>query len=162
MGTKCREYYIEPMRVEHLDEVLAIERASFPTPWSKYAFLGEIRDNRFAHYYVGLYNGRVAAYGGMWVILDEAHITNIAVSPEHRSLKLGKAMLITLMQKAAYLGADKITLEVRPSNYIAQSLYRSLGFVPTGVRKGYYTDTQEDAIIMWRYLGLPQVGQERA
>jgi [ribosomal protein S18]-alanine N-acetyltransferase len=88
----------------------------------------------------------------MWLIMDEAHITNIAVRNIYRGKKLGKRLLEELMRTASYLGAVKMTLEVRASNYIAQSLYTKLGFEPGGIRKGYYTDNREDAIIMWAEL----------
>lgn len=146
------EFKIIPMREEHLMGVLEVEQLSFPTPWSKQAFLGELRDNELAHYYVCLQGEKVAGYAGMWIIYDEAHVTNIAVHPDFRGQKIGKALMLTLMEHALRLGAERITLEVRPSNKVAQELYRKLGFRPVGVRKGYYTDTNEDAIIMWRNL----------
>lgn len=147
-----KEIMIAPMKQEHLEQVLAIEARSFPTPWSRQSYLGEIRDNQFAHYFVCLREGQVLGYGGMWLIVDEAHITTIAVHPEYRGRDLGKIILGDLMAKAIGLGADKITLEVRISNLVAQKLYQRMGFVPVGLRKGYYTDTQEDAIIMWKHL----------
>lgn len=145
-------YRIVPMGESHLDEVLAIEKVSFPTPWSRSAFLGELFDNQFAYYYVCLKEGRVVGYAGMWIILDEAHVTNIAIHPHFRGRKLGKLLLMEIMRQAVCLGAEKITLEVRPSNKVAQKLYRQLGFVAAGIRKGYYSDTLEDAIIMWKHL----------
>ncbi|HHX51422.1 MAG TPA: ribosomal protein S18-alanine N-acetyltransferase [Clostridia bacterium] len=145
-------YQVVPMGENHLDEVLAIESASFPTPWSRNAFLGELFDNQFAYYYVCLKEGRVVGYVGMWIILDEAHVTNIAIHPFFRGRKLGKLLLTEIMGRAVCLGADKITLEVRPSNKVARSLYRQLGFVAAGIRKGYYSDTREDAIVMWKHL----------
>ncbi|WP_227764696.1 ribosomal protein S18-alanine N-acetyltransferase [Zhaonella formicivorans] len=146
------EYKIIPMQEKHIPGVLEIERVSFPTPWSGQAFLGELKDNDFAHYYVCVHGDEVAGYAGMWIIIDEAHVTNIAVHPNFRGKKLGKALLVNLMQEAMFLGAERMTLEVRPSNTVAQELYRKTGFTPVGVRKGYYTDTNEDAIIMWRNL----------
>lgn len=149
---KVDETVFAPMEVKHLPQVLDIEQRSFPTPWSKKAFMGELRHNRFAHYYVCLLSDRVVGYAGMWVILDEAHVTNIAVDPHYRRKDLGKQLLLYLIQCTLYYGADKITLEVRPSNTGAQKLYRELGFADVGVRKGYYTDNNEDAIIMWKHL----------
>lgn len=146
------EFMIVPMREEHLEQVLAIEEVSFPTPWSRNSYLRELSDNQFAHYYVCLQGDRVVGYMGMWLIIDEAHITTIAVHPDYRGKYLGRFMLEELMARAAALGADKMTLEVRLSNRIAQRLYRRVGFVPAGIRKGYYTDTKEDAIIMWKHL----------
>lgn len=146
------ELMIVPMAEEHLDQVLAIEQESFPTPWSRNSYLRELSDNQFAYYYVCLQGEKVLGYMGMWIIIDEAHITTIAVHPEYRGRYLGKILLEELMARAVALGADKITLEVRPSNLVAQRLYRRVGFVPAGLRKGYYTDTKEDAIIMWKHL----------
>lgn len=146
------KYEIKGMLPVHLDEVLAIERVSFPTPWSRQAFLGELNHNGFAVYFVCLQESRVIGYAGMWVIYGEAHITSIAVHPDYRGQKLGRALLEKLMQQAVKKGADRITLEVRPSNGPAQKLYQEMGFAPVGVRKGYYTDTNEDAIIMWKRL----------
>jgi ribosomal-protein-alanine N-acetyltransferase len=94
-------------------------------------------------------NGQVAGYCGFWLILDEAHITNIAVHPEFRGKGYGKRLLQYVMERARRLGALKMTLEVRVSNHVAQSLYEKMGFVRSGVRKGYYTDNKEDALIMW-------------
>ncbi|NLC77048.1 MAG: ribosomal protein S18-alanine N-acetyltransferase [Clostridia bacterium] len=150
-GSK-EELVIIPMQKEHLDQVLAIEKVSFPTPWSRNSYLRELSDNQFAHYYVCLQGEQVIGYMGMWIIIDEAHITTIAVHPDFRGQRLGKTLLEELMMRAVMLGADKITLEVRPSNLPAQRLYRKVGFVPAGLRKGYYTDTKEDAIIMWKHL----------
>ncbi|HHW07310.1 MAG TPA: ribosomal protein S18-alanine N-acetyltransferase [Clostridia bacterium] len=146
------ELMIVPMAEEHLDQVLAIEQVSFPTPWSRNSYLRELSDNQFAYYYVCLLGDKVLGYMGMWLIIDEAHVTTIAVHPDYRGRALGRVLLEELMARAAALGADKITLEVRPSNHVAQRLYRRVGFVPAGIRKGYYTDTKEDAIIMWKHL----------
>lgn len=149
-------YRIEPMQAFHLDQVLQIERASFPTPWSRQAFLSEIHQNDFAHYYVCLSDGRVIGYAGMWVILDEAHITNVAVHPEYRGRRVGEALVRHLLGEARNLGADRMTLEVRLSNLAAQRLYQKLGFVPVGVRKGYYVDNNEDALLMRCELASPE------
>nr|WP_204618072.1 ribosomal protein S18-alanine N-acetyltransferase [Desulforadius tongensis] len=138
------------MQPEHLVEVLQIEKESFPTPWSYQAFVYEIMHNDFGHYIVALKGDRVVGYGGIWVVLDEAHITNIAVHPDYRHQKIGRRLMRQLMNKALELGADKMTLEVRPSNIYARRLYTRLGFKEQGLRKNYYSDTNEDAIIMWK------------
>ena len=145
-------YKIVNMDETHLEEVAKIEQVSFPTPWSKEAYYNELRENSLAHYYVCLAGEKVIGYAGMWIIIDEAHITNIAVHPDFRGKKIAQALLLYLMQEAMRLGAERITLEVRPSNRVAQHVYGKLGFCPVGVRKGYYTDTKEDAIIMWKNL----------
>ncbi len=140
------------MHSRHLSMVMQIEQASFSTPWSKRAFFGEIRQNQFAHYYVCLDDQQVIGYGGIWAVLDEAHVTTVAVAPEFRQKKIGCQLMLYLMQQALAKGADKMTLEVRPSNTHAKRLYKALGFEEAGIRKGYYTDDNEDAIIMWKHL----------
>ncbi|MBP8614198.1 MAG: ribosomal protein S18-alanine N-acetyltransferase [Firmicutes bacterium] len=141
---------ISEMTPKDLDEVLAIESQSYPTPWSRRAFESELRDNVYAHYFVARHEDQIVGYFGMWIILDEAHITNIAVSPKMRRQGIGEQMLRFAFDKARELGASRMTLEVRVSNHQAQNLYRKLGFVERGIRKGYYTDTNEDALIMWK------------
>lgn len=140
----------EEMRLEHLDQVLEIEKASFPTPWSRDAFRGEILQNDFAHYIVAVYDSAVIGYGGMWIILDEAHITNVAVRPDLRGRSIGKVLMMEIIRQAVMKGANSMTLEVRPSNKAARKLYHGLGFIERGLRKRYYSDTNEDAIIMWK------------
>lgn len=140
----------ENMNVDHLDQVLQIEKASFPAPWSRDAFLGEILQNDLAYYIVAVSDGAVSGYGGMWLILDQAHITNVAVGPDWRGKGLGKALMLEMIQLAAVRGAGSMTLEVRPSNKVARRLYHGLGFEERGVRKCYYAETNEDAIIMWK------------
>lgn len=136
------------MLPEHLDQVLGIEIISFPTPWSHRAFKFEITENDYAFYIVAQVNGRVVGYAGMWTVLDEAHITNVAVHPDYRGSGFGRALMVELLGRAAVLGAVKLTLEVRVSNNVARRLYKSLGFVEMGFRRKYYSDNDEDAIIM--------------
>jgi len=138
------------MGPEHLDQVVEIEQASYFAPWSRQVFSSEIK-NTFAHYIVALINGQVAGYGGMWLVLDEAQITNVAVHPDYRMNNIGKLLMLELIRRAALMGIFKMTLEVRPSNLVARHLYTALGFVEKGLRKKYYTDNNEDAIIMWKY-----------
>jgi len=140
----------EKMTVDDLDRVLEIEKLSYPTPWSRRAFESELRENAYAHYFVARQGGEVVGYIGMWVILDEAHITNIAVHPAFRRCGIGEALMRFSFDKARELGASRMTLEVRVSNLPAQTLYKKLGFQERGLRKGYYTDANEDAIIMWK------------
>ena len=142
-------HFVE-MTLQHLPGVLAIEGVSFPTPWSERAFVSELTQNAYARYVVALRGEAVVGYAGMWLILDEAHVTNIAVDPTERRHGLGDALLTELERRARTHGCRAMTLEVRPSNGTAQRLYRRHGFVPRGLRPGYYADTQEDAIIMWR------------
>ncbi len=144
------EVAFQPMMVDDIEGVHAVERTSFATPWSKQAFLGELTENAYADYIVAKVGVRVVGYAGMWVILDEAHVTNIAVHQSFRGRKIGEHLLLELMARAKDRGAKRMTLEVRRSNLVAQQLYLKLGFQAKGVRKGYYTDTREDAIVMWR------------
>lgn len=142
------ECIIRRMTLEDLDSVVAIERATFPTPWSKESFQQELTRNVAARYLVAEKNGQVIGYGGAWVILDESHITNIAIAQAHRGLGYGRQLTQALMQYLSNLGAAYATLEVRKSNLRAQNLYQSVGYMALGVRKRYYEDNQEDAIIM--------------
>jgi ribosomal-protein-alanine N-acetyltransferase len=147
------------MQLAHIPAVLDIERRSFPTPWSERAFVSELTQNAYAHYIVALLGPRVVGYAGMWLVLDEAHVTNIAVHPDFRGQRIGHRLLLELERRAAVHGCTRMTLEVRPSNVRAQRLYRQHGFQPRGLRPGYYTDTHEDAIIMWKEgleAGSPQ------
>lgn len=151
-GNKARTgASIRAMQLDDLPQVLEIERLSFPTPWSERAFRGELTVNSYAHYLVAELGERVVGYGGMWVIVDEAHVTNIAVHPRHRRSGIGRLLLKALLEQAADRGCDRVTLEVRKSNRPAQHLYQSYGFVPRGIRRGYYTDNNEDAIVMWKF-----------
>ncbi|WP_066638321.1 ribosomal protein S18-alanine N-acetyltransferase [Desulfolucanica intricata] len=140
----------EKMKVEHLDQVTEIEKKCFLTPWSRYAFTYEILQNDFAHYIVALVDNQVVGYAGMWVVIDEAHITNVAVHPNYRGKQIGESLMKQMFIRAALRGAAKMTLEVRRSNEPAKRLYTQMGFKEYGVRKGYYSDTNEDAIIMWK------------
>jgi len=141
---------IDRMRPEHLDQVAAIEALSFATPWSRESFQYELTRNDFASYLVALDGEKVLGYAGMWLILDEAHVTNVAVHPDCRGRGLGRVLMLELMRRAALAGAGRMTLEVRKSNHVARRLYEHLGFKERGCRRGYYTDTNEDALIMWK------------
>ena len=140
---------IDAMTQADLSAVLRIEATSFSTAWPANAFSNEIRDNKLAHYFVGRFDGRIVAYGGIWVILEDSHITTIAVNPDQRGLKFGEEMLIKLLDEAIARGASWITLEVRESNDVAQKLYRKYGFTTVSTRRGYYSDNGENALVMW-------------
>ncbi len=143
------EVIIRPMKETDIDEVHEIERLCFTSPWSKSSFRDEITSNICARYMVAEYRGKICGYGGMWLIINEAHITNIAVHPECRRKKVG-SLLLNFMMKSAHdeLGIMRMTLEVRKSNHAAQAMYRKFGFLIAGERKKYYDDN-EDASIMW-------------
>lgn len=144
------EVSLERMTLDDLDGVMAVEHTAFVTPWSRRAFVTELTENAYAYYLVAKIDGEVAGYAGMWLILDEAHITNIAVHSRRRGQGIGERLMLELMASAKAHGCRRMTLEVRRSNYPAQQLYAKLGFEPRGVRRGYYTDTREDAIVMWK------------
>lgn len=137
------------MTVEDLDQIMVVEHESFTVPWSKEAFYNELTKNKYALYTVAVIGDRVVGYCGMWLVLDEAHITNIALLPQYRGMKLGETLMRHVIETAKEHGAKSMTLEVRVSNTIAQSLYRKFGFQAGGLRKGYYSDNHEDALVMW-------------
>jgi len=146
---ESNELRIRKMTVEDIDQVYEIEQKSFPNPWTKQSFFQELTQNQFAHYFIIEYENIIAGYCGMWIVMEDAQITNIAVFPKFRGKKLGEKLLSYVKDFAKEKGAYHISLEVRVSNQIAQNLYRKLGFEVIGVRKNYYTDNQEDAYIMW-------------
>lgn len=131
-----------------IDGVLVVEEQSFTTPWSRAGFVAEMK-NELSHYLVMVHHGQIIGYAGMWIIVDEAHVTNVAIVPEYRGQKLGEKLMSALIEHAKNRGALSMTLEVRASNAVAQAMYAKFGFVSRGVRRKYYTDTQEDALIMW-------------
>jgi [ribosomal protein S18]-alanine N-acetyltransferase len=137
------------MTVDDLDQVMEVEVNSFTIPWSREAFFNELTKNQFAQYLIVEVDQKVVGYCGVWIIIDEAHITNIALLPEYRGLKLGEALMGKVMELAREMGALRVTLEVRVSNKRAQNLYRKFGFEEGAIRKQYYTDNMEDALVMW-------------
>jgi ribosomal-protein-alanine N-acetyltransferase len=139
---------VEPMTVDDVPDVHRIERASFPVPWPDYAFRQELQTNRLAHYLVVRVLDETVAYGGFWMMVDEAHITTFAVLPQWRRHGVGGRLLLEVMRNARDLGARIATLEVRLSNAAARSLYQQFGFRPVGVRPRYYSDNGEDALMM--------------
>lgn len=150
------------MNLDDISTIVDIERESFTAPWSEEAFRNELTQNLFAKYMVMELEGTVLGYGGMWLIIDEAHITNIAVRENYRGLGYGKQLLMEMMKTAHWLGALRMTLEVRVTNERAQSLYRKMGFYPAGVRPGYYSDNNEDALIMWVDLVPEDLGDSES
>lgn len=128
---------------------MAIERQVYPRPWSPNLFIAEMNEPRNRVYLVAKIGREVVGYGGLWCTGDEAHITNIAVEPERHRHKIGTRLLYELFQGALRLGASAMSLEVRVSNWGAQRMYARFGFRPVGIRKGYYQETGEDAVVMW-------------
>lgn len=139
---------IRPMRNADIETVSKIERQSFETAWSVQAYVTELQ-NPSAVYVVAEVNGRVVGYGGLWVIMDEAHITTVAVVPEMRGYKIGERLLAEMLYISRQKGATRATLEVRESNKPAQNLYKKYGFIWVAIRKAYYADTNENADILW-------------
>ena len=155
---------LDRMRAEDLDEVLAIERASFTMPWSRGAFLYEIQQNRVARCWVGrLPDGHVVGYLCLWEVADEVHITNVAVRPNARRQGIARSLLSSVLEDGRARGFKVVVLEVRPSNRHALRLYESFGFRVVGRRHGYYYDTGEDALVMEIALnGQPAPGNQAA
>lgn len=143
---------ITKMDASHIDRVLYIEEQCFPIPWTKEDFKREIFVNNLAHYFVAEFEDKIIGYAGMWHIVTEGHITNIAVLHDYRRMGVGQMLLSKQIEFAKQMQMIGITLEVRISNEAAQKLYTRNGFKPEGFRKRYYTDTGEDAVIMWLYF----------
>lgn len=141
---------IRGIKEEDIDDIVEIEKEAFSTPWSKESFITEIRDNLLAKYLVAEIDERVVGYGGIWLILNEGHVTNIAVRESHKGKGIGNMIVEGLICYCISQGIENMTLEVRKSNYIAQNLYKKYGFMEYGIRPKYYSDNNEDAIIMWR------------
>ena len=136
----------------HIDDIMIIENLSFKIPWSRQSVIDEITRNKFAIYKCARTEMKIVGYAGLWHICDEGHITNIAVHPEFRGIGIGSALMESLMEYAKNEGITGLTLEVRRSNNSAQALYRKFGFEDGGMRKAYYADNNEDAIIMWKRM----------
>lgn len=143
------EVEIAPMRRKHIRGVMDIEQQVYPRPWSPNLFLSELHAGRTRAYFVALSDGEVAGYGGLMCYGEEAHVTTIAVDPERHRQKIGTRLLYELIQEGRRMGAQAVSLEVRMSNWGAQRLYGKFGFRPVGVRKNYYQETNEDALVMW-------------
>lgn len=141
---------VRSAEVGDIDAIAEMEQICFSTPWSRESIAHELTGNSMAQYLVAELDGRIAGYGGMWVIVDEGHITNVAVLPQYRNKKIATLIMAVMLTAGERQGIHRFTLEVRSSNEAAKALYRKLDFKEEGLRKGYYQDTGEDAIIMWR------------
>ena len=135
------------MTLEDVPQVHEIELKTFHTPWSYQSFVDEMTTNKCARYIVAEEDGKVLGYAGAWLIFDEGHITNIAVDEAYRGRGIGIGVTQALMQYAANMGVQYMTLEVRKSNVVAQNMYKKLRFIELGVRKRYYEDNGEDAYL---------------
>lgn len=153
---------ISLMRVEDVEAVHAIEEACFAIPWSRESFLREVTENQCARYLVMREDGECVAYAGMWFVLDEAHVCNVAVRPDCRGKGYGKRIFTALIDLAKANSMAMMTLEVRRSNTVAQNLYHACGMLDVGYRKRYYEDNKEDALIMYRDFVYPEQSETEA
>jgi ribosomal-protein-alanine N-acetyltransferase len=140
---------ITRMRRRHLRGVMAIERQVYPRPWSPNLFVSEMTAGHGRAYLVALEARQVVGYAGLISYGEEAHVTTIAVDPERQRRRIGTRLLYELLHHARTLGAQAVSLEVRVTNWGAQRMYARFGFRPVGIRKGYYQETNEDAVVMW-------------
>ena len=148
------EIELKKMDLNHIDDIMVIENLCFSIPWSRTAFVEEIQNNKFAIYYVVEIDGHAYGYAGMWNVSGEGHITNIAVHPEFQKNKIGSILLRKMIELCSEYNIEALTLEVRKSNQKAINLYEKFGFSIEGIRKKYYADNGEDALIMWKKLIL--------
>ncbi|MEX2294443.1 MAG: ribosomal protein S18-alanine N-acetyltransferase [Acidimicrobiales bacterium] len=144
-----REVVIGPMRRRHLRGVLRIEQQVYPRPWSMGLFMSELASGASRVYVTARIGSSVVGYGGLMLVPDDGHITTLAVDPAWHRHRIGTRVLHTLTAAGIARGAKNLTLEVRVGNEPAQGLYRAFGFAPAGIRKGYYAESNEDALIMW-------------
>ena len=151
---------VEPMSFQDLDAIYEIEEASYTLPWPRGAYNSEITENACARYLTLKEDGVPVAYAGMWLVMDEGHVTTIAVRPDKRRLGYGEKVTEALIRLAADSGVTSMSLECRRSNAAARSLYDKLGFIVVGVRKRYYPDNDEDALVML-LSPLPEGDPER-
>lgn len=142
------EVNLTRMKRRHLRRVLTIESLVYPRPWSMSLFLSELSQKGTRSYMVARYQGEVIGYAGMMFTGFEAHVTNIAVDPSFHGRKVGTRLLYTIVTEAVGRGASVISLEVRVTNSAAQQMYEKFGFSVAGLRKGYYVETREDALVM--------------
>ncbi|EMR05379.1 ribosomal-protein-alanine N-acetyltransferase [Bhargavaea cecembensis DSE10] len=141
-----------PMQIADVPAVYRVETDAFSSPWTMEAFEQEMLTNEYAYYLLAQDGEEIIGYCGAWLILDECHITNVAVLSAYRGHGIGEALMREMMRRTARKGAATMTLEVRVSNDPALGLYRKLGFKDGGIRRGYYTDNGEDALVMWTEL----------
>lgn len=140
---------IRKMTLDDMDQIMLLEETCFSVPWSRESFIAELSKNMLAHYLVIEIEDTIVAYGGVWYVMNEGHITNVAVHPDHRKKGLGKKIVSAMIVNAKNSAIEQMTLEVRRSNEAAIALYTNLGFETAGIRPKYYTDNNEDALIMW-------------
>jgi [ribosomal protein S18]-alanine N-acetyltransferase len=149
--TEALTVHVTPMRRRHVRQVLRIEQQVYPRPWSHSLFLSELALRTTRAYFVARVGRDLVGYGGLMMSGEDGHITTIAVDPKWHRHKIGTRLMVVLARSALARGAENLTLEVRLSNLPAQHLYRRFGFAPVGVRKNYYQETNEDALVMWSH-----------
>lgn len=147
---ESRKLIIRKAAKSDVPAVEEVEKACFSVPWSYESLYHDILENKLAFYIVAEIDGKICGYVGVWKIFDEGHITNVAVAPEYRRMHIASAMLSVLFDVTGAQGIESYTLEVRAGNQAAIALYTGFGFCESGLRKGYYEDNGEDAIIMWK------------
>ncbi|MDR3709600.1 MAG: ribosomal protein S18-alanine N-acetyltransferase [Capsulimonadaceae bacterium] len=140
---------ISPMRHSDIEAVARLERICQPLPWSANAYTTELNNPNAYYAAAKSADGDLAGYGGIWVIMDEMHVTNLATKPALRGRKIAERLLVVLIREGIARGATRATLEVRESNLAAQGLYKKFGFLDVAMRKQYYSDNRENAYIMW-------------
>lgn len=137
-----------PLAKEHIPPIMEIESEANGSPWSERSFLQEIGHGP-SEFIVAKFQGEIVGYAGAWIVADECHVTTVAVAPSHRRQGLGRKLMVELLERAGKRGAVCATLEVRAGNTAAVKMYEGLGFVSAGLRKAYYPNNREDAVIMW-------------
>lgn len=140
---------IREMLAKDIQEVLAVDEQIFTSSWTEGIFKHELLDNEYAHYFVVEANGEIIGYAGLWIVEDDAQMTNIGLLQKYRGYKIGEKLFGFALQYAMNNGVKRLSLEVRVSNIPAQKMYEKFGLVPGGIRKKYYIDNNEDAIVMW-------------
>ena len=146
------EWTVEPLTARaDIDAVIAIEEASFTSPWTREMYLAELDNTGISFFYLAKTPlGEIIGFCSFWRVLDELHLNNLAVAPEHRRSGVASALLLRVLGDGARFGAHRATLEVRSSNTAAQQLYERFGFTVAGVRRGYYSSPPEDALVLWK------------
>lgn len=140
----------EPLKESHISAILEIEKETNAAPWSERSFRNEL-DHKYGVFLVGIEQAEVVAYGGVWLVIDEAHVTTVSVAPASRRQGIGQRLMCELLDRAKAAGMVCSTLEVRAGNEAAIYLYKKLGYDVVATRKGYYPDNKEDAVVMWLY-----------
>lgn len=146
---KMANISIRKMTEADISRVMEIDRLSFPSPWTRQIYEQEVVKNDFAHYFVIETDDEIIGYVGIWIVLEDAQITNIAVLPTYRGKNIGNHLFSFALTYALQQGAHYLSLEVRPTNEVAKNMYRKFGLQEAGIRKNYYPDNGEDAIVMW-------------